>query len=109
MRCLTAPYFSWACATLKIHYCGSVKTLQVILGLNFSWAYGALKFHYPANVRTLKVILRPNLSWAYVTLKSEVVAHFVFSFGAPAPKLNTPLAWTQLLLGVCNPKISLLW
>ena len=87
-----------------------MKTLvEVILGPNFSWAYGAAKFPYLGDVRTLKVILRPNLSWACATLKSEWVAHFVFSFGAAAPKLNTPLAWAQLLLGVCNPKISLLW
>ena len=108
MRCLTAPNFSWAYATLKIHCFGSVKTLEVILGPNFSWAYGALKFHYFGNVKTLKVILRPNLSWACATLKSEWVAHFVFSFGPAAPKLKAPLAWAQLLLGVCNLKMSLL-
>ena len=45
------PSFSWACATLKVHYFGNVKTLKVILGPNFSWAYAALKFHYFGNVK----------------------------------------------------------
>ena len=37
-------------------------------------------------------MLRPNFSWVCATLKSEWVACFVFSFGAKAPKLITPLA-----------------
>ena len=97
LRCLTAPNCSWAYATLTFHYFGSVKTPEVILGPNFSWAYGALTLYYFGNVKSLKVMLRPNLSWACATLKSEWVAHFVFSFGAAAPKLNTPLALAQLL------------
>ena len=72
-RCLTAPNCSWAYATLKFHYFGGVKTLEVILGPNFSWAYGARKFHYFGNAKTLKVILRPKLSWARATLKCEWV------------------------------------
>ena len=92
LRCLTAPNCSWAYATQTFHYFGRVKTPEVILVPNFSWAYGALKFYYFGNVKTLKVMLRPTLSWACATLKSDWVAHFVFSVGAAAPKLNTPLA-----------------
>ena len=81
----------------------------MILRSNFSSAGAALKIHYFGNVQALKVILRLNLGWACAALKCEWGAYFVFSFGAAAPKLNTPLAWAQLLLDVCNPKISLLW
>ena len=68
-----------------------------------------LKFRDFRNVKTLKVILWPSLGWACANLKCEWIAYFVFSFGAAAPTLNTPLAWAQLLLGVCNPKIAALW
>ena len=99
------PNVSWPCATLKservAHFVFSFGAAKPKLDTSLAWAQLLLgvcnpKIHYFVNVKTLKVILRPTFSCLRATLKSEWVAHFVFSFGAKAPKLNTPLACVRL-------------